>query len=155
MTQGGVQETHSEGLTHDRGILPELAGFNLRIAYGLASQLFLAHFETMDLAPLQFAALEFISNAGGRSQTEIAERIGTAPSVLVAPLERLERRRLIKRTRDPRDRRRAVVGITPEGTKLLLRARAEVTLVEEKLMDGLDPWERGQLIDLLRKLVDR
>lgn len=137
------------------GILSELAGFNLRIAYGRASAVFQRRFEEMELAPIQFAALECIARSGGHAQTEIAERVGTAPSVLVTPLERLEARGLIERGRDPADRRRAVVWITASGTELLDRAREVIRDVEDELLEGLSAWEREQLLDLLTKVTGR
>jgi DNA-binding MarR family transcriptional regulator len=155
MAQGGNPRTGASQARVEYGVLPDLVGFNLRIAYGLASQLFSVRFASMDLAPIQFAALEFISRTGGLSQTEIAEHVGTAPTVLVTPLERMESRGLIERGRDPADRRRAVVWITEAGKALLSSARAEITAVEDELLAPLDPWEREQLLEFLQKVARR
>ena len=65
----------------DHGILKECIGYNLRISYALAGQLFARVFDDQELAPIQFAALEFISQNPHLSQREIAFHIGTAPTV--------------------------------------------------------------------------
>lgn len=138
----------------DRGVLPALIGFNLRICYGIAGQIFARAFEETELAPIQFAALEFVASTPDRAQTEIAEQIGTAPSVLVGPLEKLERRELITRTRDSSDRRRFVVRITRTGQRLLDDARKRIVDVERELTAQLDTGERDELLRLLRLIAE-
>jgi DNA-binding MarR family transcriptional regulator len=139
----------------DPGRLPDLIGFNLRICYGIAAQIFARAFEPLDLAPIQFAALEFVANTPDRAQTEIAEQIGTAPSVLVGSLEKLERRGLITRGRDAADRRRFVVRATEEGEALLAEAHGRIEEVEDELTSGLDRAERATLLGLLRRVAGR
>lgn len=148
-------DTLDDGTPADRGRLPDLIGFNLRICYGIAAQIFSRAFESLDLAPIQFAALEFIAATPDRAQTEIAEQIGTAPSVLVGPLEKLERRGLISRERDAADRRRFVVRATPEGEALLREARDRIDDVEAELTADLNAAEQRTLLDLLRRLAGR
>jgi DNA-binding MarR family transcriptional regulator len=139
----------------DPGRLPDLIGFNLRICYGIAAQIFARAFDSLELAPIQFAALEFVANTPDRAQTEIAEQIGTAPSVLVGPLEKLERRGLITRGRDAADRRRFVVRATEEGETLLAEAHDRIDEVEAELTAELDPSERDTLLRLLRRVAGR
>jgi len=153
-TDGSALETDpSPGPDHGR--LPDLIGFNLRICYGAAAQIFARAFASLDLAPIQFAALEFIANTPDRAQTEIAEQIGTAPSVLVGPLEKLERRGLITRGRDAADRRRFVVRPTDEGRTLLSEAHERIEEVENELTRDLDTTERTELLRLLRRVAGR
>jgi len=139
----------------DYGVLPDLIGFNLRISYGIASQIFARVFDPIDLAPIQFAALEFILRSPGRAQTEIAEHIGTTPSVLVSPLEKMERRELITRERDAADRRRFVVNATATGAELARDARGKIVEVEEELTANLTSAERTTLLELLQRMAGR
>ena len=135
------------------GILERCIGYNLRISYALASQLFARVFEDQELAPIQFAALEFIAHNPHLSQRQIAAHIGTAPTVLVKPLDKLEKRGLISRLRSADDRRRARVRITPAGEGLLREARQRILSVEEQLTEKLTREERRTLLDLLRKIA--
>lgn len=136
----------------DHGILKECIGYNLRISYALAGQLFARAFEDQELAPIQFAALEFIAHNPHLSQREIAGFIGTAPTVLVKPLDKLEKRGLISRIRSTDDRRRARVRITGEGEELLAEARRRIHSVEDQLTEHLTGEERQTLLRLLKKL---
>ena len=148
----------AEGITEssvDYGVLPNCIGFNLRISYALATQLFSREVEGRDLAPIQFAALELISHNPNLSQREIARHIGTTPTVLVKPLEKLEKRALISRMRSADDRRRSRIRITPEGEALLEEARNHISSVEEKLTANLSANERSTLLNLLHKMMGR
>ncbi len=138
--------------TVDHGVLEECIGYNLRISYALASQLFARAFEDQELAPIQFAALEFIARNPHLSQREIARHIGTAPTVLVKPLDKLEKRGLISRLRSTDDRRRSRVRLTPAGEELLKDARQRILGVEARLTENLSAEESRALLELLRKL---
>ncbi|MEM7582342.1 MAG: MarR family transcriptional regulator [Acidobacteriota bacterium] len=134
------------------GMLREMVGFNLRLAYNQATQLFARAFDDLDLAPIQFAALEFISRNPGTSQKDIARHIGTTPPVLVGPLERLERRDWIVRSRGTTDRRRARVQLTPAGERIMRDVEERVRRVDSELSSRLTARERDRLLTLLRKL---
>lgn len=136
----------------DFGLLEGLVGFNLRLGYNRATHLFSQAFAELDLAPIQFAALEFISRNVGCSQKAIAEHIGTAPPTLVGPLERLERRGVIDRSRGEPDRRVASVSLTPEGEDFLAAARQRVREVDDVLVEKLSGQERKTLLKLLHKI---
>ncbi len=54
----------------------------------------------------------------GVSAGQLARALHIHPSTLTGVVRRLERRRLITRRPDPRDRRRAAFGLTPAGRQL-------------------------------------
>jgi DNA-binding MarR family transcriptional regulator len=139
----------------DYGVLPECIGFNLRISYALASQLFARELEDRSLAPIQFAALELIARNPDLSQREIAHHIATTPTVLVKPLEKLVAQGLLSRVRSRDDRRRARIRITAQGEELLREARRRIHTVEAQLTEKLSETERRSLLKLLHKLTDR
>jgi len=56
-----------------------------------------------------------------------------------------ERAGLIERRRAEADRRRSVVRLTPRGRRLLARADALATTIEDDLLGHLDAGARGQL----------
>jgi len=72
----------------------------------------------------------------------VASLLGMDRTTLTAALKPLQRRRLLKNTVDPTDRRRRIITLTPNGRRLLARAvpiwgRTNVA-VEALLPDG-DP----------------
>ncbi|MEU6790653.1 hypothetical protein ABZ907_03040 [Nonomuraea wenchangensis] len=56
------------------------------------------------------------------------------------------------RTRDPRDRRRIHVKLTPAGSDALADLAAEVSAVEDEVLAPLDAAERAQLHTLLTRV---
>jgi DNA-binding MarR family transcriptional regulator len=89
----------------------------------------------------------------GHPRHEIARRmIHRAPDV-TRMLDRLVRRKLITRVRDPRDARLSVARITPAGLALLKRIDPEVEEAQEKATAMLTPTERRELVRLCNQLV--
>jgi DNA-binding MarR family transcriptional regulator len=89
----------------------------------------------------------------GHPRHEIARRmIHRAPDV-TRMLDRLLRRKLISRVRDPRDARLSVARITPAGLALLKRIDPEVEELQEKATAMLSPAERKELVRLCNRLV--
>ena len=90
----------------------------------------------------------------GHPRHEIARRmIHPAPDV-TRMLDRLGRRKLITRVRDPRDARLSVARITPAGLALLKRIDPDVEEVQQKATAMLSPAERRELARLCEKLVN-
>jgi DNA-binding MarR family transcriptional regulator len=67
---------------------------------------------------LQRLVLHIVGRFPGISAGRLAATLHTHPSTLTGVLRRLERRRLLSRRTDPRDRRRAFLGLTPAGLRL-------------------------------------
>jgi DNA-binding MarR family transcriptional regulator len=65
-------------------------------------------------------------------------------------LDRLERRGLIERWRDERDRRVVMAKITPEGLKLLSRMDVPVQAAHRRELGHLGAKRLGQLVELLK-----
>ena len=80
----------------------------------------------------------------GHPRHEIARRmIHRAPDV-TRMLDRLVKRKLITRVRDPYDARLSVARITPAGLALLKRIDPEVEEAQEKATAMLTPWPSGR-----------
>jgi DNA-binding MarR family transcriptional regulator len=65
----------------------------------------------------------------------------------------LESSGLCERRRDPADRRRHIVEITPAGREALERIDTAVSAAERELFGGLTEAEQAQLRDLLDRVV--
>ena len=68
-------------------------------------------------------------------------------------IDRLAARGLIERHADPEDRRRVLVGLTPQGRERVDAALDGLLERERELLRGLGPAERRQLADLLRVVL--
>lgn len=63
--------------------------------------------------------LRVLAERGELNQLELSRRVGIASTTAVPALDSLERRGLLKRTRDPRDRRKYYVRLTGDGKRLV------------------------------------
>ncbi|HVV49318.1 MAG TPA: MarR family transcriptional regulator [Polyangia bacterium] len=108
--------------------------------------------ERFGLSATDLKALDLLQRRGPLSAGEIAAHTNLATASVTSLLDRLERRRLVRRQRDRRDRRRLVVTLTPAleqaiaplfaglGGRMLARFRrytdAEVATISRFLEDG-------------------
>lgn len=132
---------------------PRRVAFLLSQLGGFAASGFAARLAPLDLRPADAGVLRLLGREEGLSQREVAERLGSPPSRLVALIDGLEGRGLVSRERDAADRRRFVLALTPEGRGLLASIGREVALQEEELLGGLAAGEREELAELLGRLA--
>lgn len=106
-----------------------------------------------DLRLPHFATLTALADFGPLPQHELADRLGLNRSHLVGYLDTVEQRALVRRDRDPEDRRRQVVALTPEGGRL----QRELLEVAERSQDAflaeLSEPERATLVKLLGRVL--
>jgi DNA-binding MarR family transcriptional regulator len=119
-----------------------------------ASARFAVRLAEVDLQPPLFRVLNLVDAAEGRSQQEIAKAVEAPPSRMVGFVDELEKRGLVERRADPRDRRVRALYLTPAGREALARGREVARQHEEELAQGLSQAEREQLVALLRKVVE-
>ncbi len=107
-----------------------------------------------NLKPRQFQILGLLHDHGGLAQRELIQEMNVDPSILVTLLNPLEADGLVSRERDPADRRRHLVTLTPAGERALVSASSAQKKTEETLFASLDDKQREQLGALLIALRD-
>ena len=100
-----------------------------------------------------YSLLAILAEGAHQAQATVADTLGVDPSRLVALLDSLEERSLVVRERDPHDRRRHVVSITPTGKRELARIRDMVRKLEDEYLSGLDAASREALHGVLQRLA--
>jgi len=110
-------------------------------------------FEEAGFSPYQHAVLALLDEDPKETQAMIADALGYDRSHLVGLLDELEGQGLIVRKRDPSDRRRHLVNLTPEGKKALKQLRALAKDVEDEFLGTLDADQRRQLHALLLEVA--
>src|SRR5579862_3249924 len=110
-------------------------------------------FEGTGLNAFHFAVMALLEEDPRETQAVIADALGYDRSHIVRLLDELEERELVIRKRDPEDRRRHVVKLTPAGHKALAKLRAIVEKLEESFLAPLDSGEQAELHALLQKLA--
>src|SRR5215207_8565945 len=104
---------------------------------------------THNLKPRQFQILGLLRDHGGLAQRELMQEMAVDPSILVTLLNPLEADGLVARERDPADRRRHLVTLTPAGERHLVSASRAQKETEDALFASLDADQREQLRALL------
>jgi MarR family transcriptional regulator, lower aerobic nicotinate degradation pathway regulator len=102
-----------------------------------------------------FTVLTSLEEQGPASQATLGRRLWIDRSDLHAILAELEAGGLIARVRDPDDRRRNVVTITPAGTAARKRLDKRIEQAQRALLEPLPPADRRELVRLLEQLVLR
>lgn len=87
------------------------------------------------------------------SQREVSEALLLDPSDLVTLVDILEAAGLVERRRDPADRRRYALEVTPRGQLAVVRLREINRETNEELLAPLDEHERAQLAELIGRVV--
>lgn len=96
-----------------------------------------------------YAALLALSGGATRSQQEIADTIGVSRTTMGKVGAALAAKGLVRRIRNPHDRRSYALTRTPEGASAARRWRRHAEDVEEALTDSFTLAEREELRSLL------
>ena len=96
--------------------------------------------------------LSALAHSGMLNQLELSRRIGIASATAVPALDSLERRGLVKRTRDPKDRRRYYVTLTDDGRDLVDDLLPAVIKVIAASLEGVGQHEIRTVWRILHRI---
>jgi DNA-binding MarR family transcriptional regulator len=111
--------------------------------------------ERLGVTLKQLVTLASLRDRGELPQQLLCDVLHTSQNTVVVWLNELEERALIQRARDPEDRRKHNVAITPAGLAALEQAETEMRHLEDEALAGLTADERTQLRKLLTKALDQ
>ena len=116
----------------------------------------MAAYEETGLHPYHHAILLVLDEGSRETQGSIADALGYDRGQLVGLLDELEEQGLVERRRDPNDRRRHLVRLTPDGKQdAAAAARARRAGSRTTSSRPLDEDERAQLHALLLRLAEK
>ena len=107
----------------------------------------------VDLKARSYAVLSLAASSHKPTQRELAEFLSLDASQIVALVDGLQDRGLLRREPDPNDRRSNVIVSTSAGDELFGRASDLVARAEAQSLSALSVDERNQLRALLARVA--
>ncbi|MFD3430783.1 MarR family winged helix-turn-helix transcriptional regulator [Nocardia fluminea] len=103
----------------------------------------------LGLTTLQYTALTVLERRSGLSSAQLARRSFLRPQTMNVMVQTLEERGLIRRDRDPANRRVLVATLTDHGREVLREAGPLVAAIEGRLLDGMSPRRQAEFRTVL------
>jgi MarR family transcriptional regulator, lower aerobic nicotinate degradation pathway regulator len=119
-----------------------------------AHRLVVEHLAAAGARGYDYRLLAALEEFGPASQATLGRRTGIDRSYVVEVVNELSNGGLVERARDPDDRRRNVVTITPAGVRQLRRLDGVLAEVQDELFAPLSADERAQVARLLARVLD-
>ncbi len=110
------------------------------------------HLAKVRLSISQFGVLEALFHLGPLCQKQIGTKILKTSGNITLVIDNLEKRGLVSREKDPDDRRKIKVILTPEGQALIETLFPVHSRIAENVFSSLDSAEQTTLGSLLKKL---
>jgi DNA-binding MarR family transcriptional regulator len=133
------------------GIVDRIAGISRRISRALDETL--AEYDLTHVDWRLMSALRWAGPPYRRSAGSLAKIVELSSGAMTNRLDQLEQAGLVKRVRDPDDRRGVLVEPTEKGRKLWEEAIGVQARKEALLTEALNERERRQLNTLLRRVM--
>ncbi len=100
-----------------------------------------------------YRLLAALDEFGPASQASLGRRTGMDRSDVVAAVNELAARGLVRRSRDPADKRRNIIAITRSGVTHLQRLEEVLADVQDELLAPLSSAQRQKLTSLLTRVL--
>lgn len=142
--------THFRGTREEEEVLSSYIVL-MRAADSLTSRLG-PTMESGGLTWSQFGVLEALHHLGSMAQCDIARKLLRSGGNITMVVDNLEKRGLVTRERNEKDRRSVTVNITEEGTKVIRAAFKKHLEAVKQEFSILSSEEQGQLRKICKVL---
>lgn len=129
-------------------------GYLIRRLHQIHVALFLEELRDSGLTPVQYGLLTALNFRGELDQGSLAEELGLDRTSTAEVLKRLERRKLVTRKPNPRDRRARLARITPRGRSLTAAMFSGMQRAQDRMCAPLSQKERDVFMATLARLIE-
>lgn len=132
-----------------------MVGHLIRRLHQIETRVFIARAREagFDITPVQFAAMNALSEQPGIDQATVAAMIDYDRATIGGVLDRLVAKGLVCRTINERDRRARAVRLTSEGEEAFRTLLPIVWAVQAEILIGLSDTEQACFKELATKVV--
>jgi DNA-binding MarR family transcriptional regulator len=148
-TDGGV--TSDQHWRETR--LQDRPGFVIRRLHQIHMALFVKECAEDGLTPVQYSVLTALNQLGPCEQVVVSRSVGLDRTSTADVVQRLERRKLVRRRVSPTDRRMKITSLTEVGVALLKRIDGAAAHAHSRTLEPLTSHEANDLMALMAKIV--
>ena len=109
---------------------------------------------SLEVSSAQFIILATLSLGSAKSASDLCKGISYDAGAMTRMLDRLEEKGLLRRSRDPADRRLVNLELTERGTEAMPRMRAASMRVLNRFLQGFTKAEARQLESYLERMLE-
>ena len=125
-------------------LAPDSLGYRVKLLVQLGTRKFQEQLEPFGLTPFHWVVLCCLWQEDGLATSSLGDKLQQVGGTLTGVLDRMTERQLIRRERDPQDRRIWRIWLTPTGRGLSQVLPPIVVQLLDQLMQGLAASEREQ-----------
>lgn len=129
-------------------------GFLLRRLNQIHYALFFEECRAFNITPVQYGLLTALAVRGQLDQGSLGIELGIDRTNVADVLVRLAARGLVRRVRDPSDRRAKLASLTPKGRQLTSSMFASMQRAQDRLLAPLSQKERDAFMTTLVRLIE-
>jgi len=129
-------------------------GFLVRRMQQIGVSIFLEETKEFDITPLQYGVLAAVRATPGLDQIGVSNKVGLDRTTVVGIVDRLERKGLMVRRADPKDRRVRQLLLTAAGQQRLVSMRAATEQAQKRLLEPLGERESARLVAYMKRIID-
>lgn len=115
-------------------------------------QVSLHYLSPYGLTPQQYQVMSILERHPGICHKDLAGSVGMDKPTATRVLQTLQKKDWVRVQHVAGHRRKLCIDLSPEGRRLIAQLEGFRQFFREKLEEGLEPSERQQLRDLLKKL---
>jgi DNA-binding MarR family transcriptional regulator len=127
-------------------------GYLIRRAHQTSMAIFAEELGHYEVTALQFAILQALVDEPGADQITVAQRVALDAATSGSVIMRLEERGWLRREPSPTDKRRKLLWLTEQGTKMALEMKKPAKKVQQRLLEELTKTERFQFVAMLKRI---
>lgn len=106
----------------------------------------------LPITPEQFMLIDLIWNQGEMSQQQLADQLQKDKNSVTKLVDAIERKGLVKRVQNTKDRRSNTIVLTDKGETLKHGAKEKGISVLDQMLEGIDEKELRAFLSTLKKL---